>query len=252
MLRSTLIAALYLSAAPVFAQSDTPVSDAPAAEPGPITTTQADPGAESDADLEQYDPDELTETGNAREDAAEMTDGDDLEPAGTAEGEAQTEADEAEVIEADTPEADPQAGSGGAAVVEAPPEADRPRPPMAQTAQTLISAEVVEDAPIYSLSEAYDESFWDSGEPFGPVAAGWNEIGQVETLVIDNMGKVAGVTVDVGGFLGIGDNTVLIPLDHMRLVQVPGDNEEFFIVTRMTTEELEAAEEIEGIVGADD
>lgn len=114
----------------------------------------------------------------------------------------------------------------------------------------LIRAEAVEDAKVYSLSAGYDETFWDSGEPFGPVMTAWDEVGSVEDLVLDNAAQVVGVTVDVGGFLGIGESTVLIPLDEMRLVQMP-ENEGFFVVTRMSQDQLEEAGEIENLVGDD-
>lgn len=117
-------------------------------------------------------------------------------------------------------------------------------------AGALIRAEAVEDASVYSLGETYDETYWDSGEPFGPLATAWNEIGEVEDLILSNDAEVVGVTVDVGGFLGIGERTVLLPIGDIRLVQLP-ENEGFFIVTRMTEEQLEAADDVEGVIGDD-
>lgn len=108
----------------------------------------------------------------------------------------------------------------------------------------MIRAEDIEDAPVYSLADSYDQNFWDSGDPFGPVSADWGEIGEVEDLVIDDAGQVVGVTVEVGGFLGIGEKVALIPLQDLRLVQRP-ESEGFFIVTRLTNEQLEEAEDIE-------
>ncbi|MBF9036583.1 hypothetical protein HKCCE2091_20285 [Rhodobacterales bacterium HKCCE2091] len=107
----------------------------------------------------------------------------------------------------------------------------------------MIRADDIEDADVYALADSYDQGFWDSGDPFGPVSADWGEIGEVEDLVIDDTGSVVGVTVEVGGFLGIGEKTVLIPLEDLRLVQRPG-SEGFFIVTRMTNEDMDAAEDV--------
>lgn len=112
---------------------------------------------------------------------------------------------------------------------------------------TMIAAEAIEDAIIYSLGAAYDQSLWDSNEPFGPVTADWAEIGDVEDLVISEAGQVLGVTVDVGGFLGIGERTVLVPIEDLRLVQSPDDG--FFIVTRMQRGQIEEADEIGGVIG---
>ena len=77
-----------------------------------------------------------------------------------------------------------------------------------------------------------------------------NAIGEVEDVVLDSEAKVVGVTVDVGGFLGIGETTVLLPTDDLRLVQTPEDSG-FYIVTRMSREQIEDAEEIENLLGDD-
>lgn len=112
---------------------------------------------------------------------------------------------------------------------------------------TMIAADAIEDAIVYSLGTAYDESLWDGSEPFGPVTAEWAEIGDVEDLILAQDGQVVGVTVDVGGFLGLGERTVLVPIEDLRLVQSP--DEGFFIVTRMQRSQFEAADEIDGVIG---
>lgn len=114
----------------------------------------------------------------------------------------------------------------------------------------MLTAEAIQDADVYSLGQTYDQAFWDSGEPFGQVAGGWVEIGEVEDLVLDAEAKVVGVTVDVGGFLGIGDSTVLLPVADLRLVRMP-DDDEFILVTRMSREQIEAAEEVGELLGDD-
>lgn len=111
----------------------------------------------------------------------------------------------------------------------------------------MISAGAVEEATVYSLADSYDETFWDSGETFGPVATAWSEIGEVEDVVLDDTASVLGVTVDVGGFLGIGERTVLLPVRDIRLVQTP--DEGFFIVTRMSRAQFEETEGIDGLIG---
>lgn len=45
-------------------------------------------------------------------------------------------------------------------------------------------------------------------------------IGQVEDLLLDRDGRVAGVIVEVGGFLGIGEKSVAIPSDALDFVLV--------------------------------
>lgn len=45
-------------------------------------------------------------------------------------------------------------------------------------------------------------------------------IGEVEDLLLDREGRVAGVIVEVGGFLGIGEKNVAIPSDALDFVLV--------------------------------
>lgn len=59
------------------------------------------------------------------------------------------------------------------------------------------------------------------------------EIGEIEDVLVDAAGKPVAVTADVGGFLGIGDRTVVIGLDQVRL-----DGER--LTTGMTKQQIEA------------
>ena len=120
---------------------------------------------------------------------------------------------------------------------------------MGSSMASLVRAEDVGDATIYSIANAYDEAFWESGEPFAAIAANWEEIGDAEDVLLGRDGRVAGVLVDVGGFLGIGDKEVLLPLDDIRLV--PMDDEDLVIVTRMTREQLEEHQEVSNVFGED-
>lgn len=113
----------------------------------------------------------------------------------------------------------------------------------------LVRAEDVSDATIYTLADAYDEAFWDSGETFGPIASSWEEIGEAEDVILNREGRVVGVSVDVGGFLGIGDKDVLLALEDIRLV--PHDEDELVIVTRLSQDELEALDQLDDVFGDD-
>lgn len=113
----------------------------------------------------------------------------------------------------------------------------------------MVLAEDVAEATIYTLADSYDPVFWDSGEDFGPISANWDRIGEAEDVVLTREGTVAGVLVDVGGFLGIGDKDVLLPLEEIRLM--PMDDDELVIVTRMTEQQLTDLEDATGIYGDD-
>lgn len=60
-----------------------------------------------------------------------------------------------------------------------------------------------------------------------------DKIGEVEGVLIDASGEVAAVAVEVGGFLGIGDEDVISQLDQLRL-----ENNQ--LVTTLTKEQIEA------------
>ena len=59
------------------------------------------------------------------------------------------------------------------------------------------------------------------------------KIGEVEDVLMDTSGNVVAVAVEVGGFLGVGEDDVIIQLDQLRL-----ENKQ--LVTTLTKEEMEA------------
>ena len=65
------------------------------------------------------------------------------------------------------------------------------------------------------------------------VNAAGEEIGDVDEVLADVHGAVVAVTVEVGGFLDIGEAEVVFDLDYLTL---QGDD----LVTSLTTEQIEA------------
>ena len=47
------------------------------------------------------------------------------------------------------------------------------------------------------------------------------KLGDINEVLIDHSGKVAGVVVGVGGFLGMGEHDVLVGLDKIKFVNEP-------------------------------
>jgi sporulation protein YlmC with PRC-barrel domain len=47
------------------------------------------------------------------------------------------------------------------------------------------------------------------------------KIGDINDILLDPAGKVAGVVVGVGGFLGMGEHDVLVKLDQIKFVNEP-------------------------------
>ena len=48
------------------------------------------------------------------------------------------------------------------------------------------------------------------------------KIGDVSDVILDSSGKVAGVVVGVGGFLGMGEHDVLMPMDKIKFSNESG------------------------------
>jgi hypothetical protein len=69
-------------------------------------------------------------------------------------------------------------------------------------------------------------------EDMNLAATGGEEIGEIDEVLVDSTGKPVAVAAEVGGFLGIGDKTVVIGLDQLQL-----QNDR--LVTGMTKEQIE-------------
>lgn len=103
----------------------------------------------------------------------------------------------------------------------------------------LIRSRDITGGTIYTTNEADDEG-WDAG--YDGIGSDWNEIGEIEDLILSRDGKIIGIVAEVGGFLDIGDKHVMIPVDNLNLV--PVEDAEYVYVTRYNEEQLE---EMEGI-----
>ncbi len=112
-----------------------------------------------------------------------------------------------------------------------------------ETSQNTLRAEGMIGGEIYSMAEGYDESEWSETEFYSKVDPGWEEIGEVEDLIISRNGKVAGLVAEVGGWLDIGDKAVFIDMKDIRIV---GDNlGEVAFVTHLRQGQLESRQEID-------
>lgn len=106
----------------------------------------------------------------------------------------------------------------------------------------LIRSRDITGGAIYTMNEAIDEGSWGEYEADG-LGEDWNEIGEIEDIVLDRTGQMVGVVAEIGGFLDIGDKHVLIQMNDVRLSAV--DDETYVLVTRKSEEELEAMEGVD-------
>jgi len=65
-----------------------------------------------------------------------------------------------------------------------------------------------------------------------------NKVGKVDKVLADSSNSVRAVTVQVGGFLGVGAREAVIPIDRLQK-----GNEKDRLVTRMTKAEIQQLEE---------
>ena len=100
----------------------------------------------------------------------------------------------------------------------------------------LIRSRDITGGEIYTMGEANDE--WNMDNEWDAVDSGWNEIGEIEDIVLSRNGKMVGIVAEVGGFLDVGDKHVMISVPDVNLVAV--DDQTYAYVTRLSEEELEA------------
>ncbi|MCA8883616.1 MAG: PRC-barrel domain-containing protein [Rhodobacteraceae bacterium] len=86
---------------------------------------------------------------------------------------------------------------------------------------------------------------WNDEGPLEAVLDSWEAIGEIEDIVLDRSGQMVGVVADVGGFLGIGDKHVLLPMENVRIVALSDGDDDYALVTRHSEESLKALPEVE-------
>ncbi|MDT0683543.1 PRC-barrel domain-containing protein [Roseicyclus sp. F158] len=106
----------------------------------------------------------------------------------------------------------------------------------------LIRTRDITGGDIYSLNDGMGDNEWTSDTMYDGVGDNWNDIGEIEDVVLDTSGQMVGIVAEIGGFLDIGDKHVFIPVDNVRLV--PVDDAEYAYVTQYSEEQLE---ELEGV-----
>ena len=70
-------------------------------------------------------------------------------------------------------------------------------------------------------------------------------VGEIDSLVIGEDGKVSEVVINVGGFLGLGEKPVAVTFDELQILQET-DGDDLRVYIDSTEERLEAQPEFEG------
>ncbi len=106
----------------------------------------------------------------------------------------------------------------------------------------LIRSRDITGGTVYTINAADDEG-WESSTVYDEIGAEWNEIGEIEDIVLSRDGQMIGIVAEVGGFLDIADKHVMIATGDVSLVAV--DDQSYGFVTRLNEEDLEALEGVD-------
>jgi hypothetical protein len=72
----------------------------------------------------------------------------------------------------------------------------------------------------------------------------WDDIGEINNLIVSRDGSVKAVVVGVGGFLGLGEKNVALKMNELKFLKKAGDDaDDYFVVVNSNKERLEKAPE---------
>ncbi len=69
----------------------------------------------------------------------------------------------------------------------------------------------------------------------------WDDIGEIDEIILDRSGASQHVIVGVGGFLGIGEKDVAIDMSQLKFVSDGEDSNDYFVVVKASTLGIEEA-----------
>ncbi len=107
-----------------------------------------------------------------------------------------------------------------------------------EAAGPAVAASDMIGARIYASEAAVD------ADAYSGVQEGWNDIGEVNDIILGRDGSVDAVLVDIGGFLGIGERQVAVDMAALRFVQDDAtDADDWFLVMQADRAALDTAPE---------
>jgi hypothetical protein len=82
------------------------------------------------------------------------------------------------------------------------------------------------------------------GDSFNGKQDGWEDIGEINDVIIARDGKVDAVLVDIGGFLGMGERQVAVAMNSIKFVadsSTADDESDYFLVMKASRANFEGA-----------
>lgn len=105
-----------------------------------------------------------------------------------------------------------------------------------EAAGPALAASDVIGARIYASEGALD------ADAYTGVQEGWEDIGEVNDIILGRDGTVDAVLVDIGGFLGMGERQVAVDMAALRVVQDDAtDADDWFLVLQADRATLDQA-----------
>jgi sporulation protein YlmC with PRC-barrel domain len=95
----------------------------------------------------------------------------------------------------------------------------------ASAAETLSSA----PAESWTVTNYYKQAVYDPQE---------SKIGDIDDVLVDSAGKVTGLVIGVGGFLGLGEKNVIVPYSAVKKTK---KNDKWWLTINETKDDLKNA-----------
>ena len=111
------------------------------------------------------------------------------------------------------------------------------------TSENLIRTRDIVGGQVWRMDGAEGDMTWTENRVYEGTGEGWERIGSIEDIVLSTDGQMIAIVGEVGGFLGLGDKMVLMPVGNVRLAAL--DDGTYAYVTQMTQEEIEAAQDVD-------
>lgn len=111
----------------------------------------------------------------------------------------------------------------------------------AQMDNNLIRTRDITGGAVYTMDK--NSGVWNPDLTYDAVGTDWNQVGEIEDIILSKDGQMQGFIAEIGGFLDIGDKHVMISLDDVSLVAV--DDRTYAYVTRLNEEQLEQLEGVD-------
>lgn len=115
--------------------------------------------------------------------------------------------------------------------------------PQASTMHEIRASELL-GMRIYSVEQDFDR-FTDDYAAAADEEKEWDDIGEVNDVILSFDGKVEAVVLGVGGFIGIGEKDVAVPMDQLKVVREEDDQDDFFLVVNASKQTLTDAQAYE-------